>query len=66
VRLTVILPAYNEEDTIAEVLDAVLDVDLSGLSEPVEKEILVVDDASTDRTEAVVRKRIADAPEAHL
>lgn len=49
-KLSVILPAYNEERTIRRVLDAVLGVDLSGLPEPVEKEVIVVDDASKDRT----------------
>lgn len=49
-KLSVILPAYNEEDTIEAVLDGVMGVDLSSLPQPVELEVIVVDDASTDRT----------------
>jgi glycosyltransferase involved in cell wall biosynthesis len=58
VRLTVILPAYNEESTIAAVLDRIIAVDLVDVGEPVEKEIIVVDDASADRTVEVIRETI--------
>jgi glycosyltransferase involved in cell wall biosynthesis len=43
VKLTVIMPAFNERSTIAEILQRVCDV-------PLEKEIIVVDDGSTDGT----------------
>jgi glycosyltransferase involved in cell wall biosynthesis len=43
VTLSVIIPAYNERATIEELLRRVREV-------PIEKEILVVDDASTDGT----------------
>ena len=49
-KLSVILPAYNEEDTIEAALDSVMGVDLASLAQPVELEVIVVDDASTDRT----------------
>lgn len=46
-KLTVIIPAYNEENTIMQLLGKVLNVKLpDGIS----KEIVVVDDCSTDRT----------------
>jgi dolichol-phosphate mannosyltransferase len=44
-RLSIIIPAYNEEDTILEALRRVEAVKL-----PLEKEIIVVDDGSTDCT----------------
>lgn len=44
-RLSILIPAYNEERTIAELLDLVLATDVGA-----EKEIIAVDDASTDRT----------------
>jgi len=44
-RLSILIPAYNEEATIAETIRRVRAVDL-----PAEKEIIVIDDASTDRT----------------
>ena len=42
-KLSVIIPAYNEIDTIAEIIKRVMGV-------PIEKEIIVVDDGSTDGT----------------
>ncbi|MFH1268334.1 MAG: glycosyltransferase, partial [Planctomycetota bacterium] len=46
-QLTVLLPAYNEQDAIEQVLEEIVDA-LS--EEQVRYEILVVDDASTDHT----------------
>jgi len=57
VKLSVILPAYNEAETIGQVLDALQSLDLSHMPQAVEKEIIVVDDASTDHTAEVARAR---------
>jgi glycosyltransferase involved in cell wall biosynthesis len=43
-RLSIIIPVFNEQDTLVEVLSQVRAVDLPGI----EKEILVVDDGSAD------------------
>jgi glycosyltransferase involved in cell wall biosynthesis len=51
--LSIIIPVYNEADTIAEILNAVLSVALGG---GVRKEVIVINDASTDDTE----KRVID------
>ena len=48
-KLSVIIPVYNEEKTIEEVIEKVRNV-------PVEKEIIVVDDGSTDRTVNILKK----------
>jgi glycosyltransferase involved in cell wall biosynthesis len=50
-KLSVIIPAYNEERLIALLLDKVIEAKLPN---SVDKEILVVNDGSTDRTAAVV------------
>jgi len=47
--LSILIPAYNEEKTICELIRQIKDVDLG----PVTKEIIVVDNNSTDRTHAV-------------
>jgi len=47
IQLTVLLPAYNEEEAIERVLDEIVD---ALADEPIRYEILVVDDASTDHT----------------
>ncbi len=46
--LSVLVPAYNEEAFIGQVLDKLL-------AEPTPKEIVVVDDGSVDRTAEIVR-----------
>lgn len=49
--VTVVIPAYNEEHTIAGTLDAVLSLDY-----PRDRlHVLVVSDASTDRTDEIAR-----------
>jgi glycosyltransferase involved in cell wall biosynthesis len=47
VKLSVLMPIYNEERTVAKAIKRVLDVDY-----PCEVELVVVDDGSTDRTAA--------------
>lgn len=47
-RLSVVIPAYNEKDTIKEIIHRVKSV------EPVEKEIIIVDDCSSDGTRDIL------------
>lgn len=49
-KLSIIIPAFNEEQTIAKVLEEVLQQDTLDW----EKEILVVNDGSVDKTEQVI------------
>jgi dolichol-phosphate mannosyltransferase len=53
VKLSIIVPAFNEARTIGALLEAVRAVDLGGLG--LEREILVVSDGSTDDSAAVAR-----------
>jgi glycosyltransferase involved in cell wall biosynthesis len=48
-KLSILVPAYNEENTIAELLEKVKGADAAGL----EKEIIVIDNNSKDNTGAV-------------
>jgi len=45
-KLSIIIPVFNEEETIAQVIDRVKDLKIPS----VEKEIIVVNDGSTDKT----------------
>jgi glycosyltransferase involved in cell wall biosynthesis len=58
-KLSILIPAYNEAPTIHHILDKVIAVQLIGLTE---KEIIIVNDYSTDETAEVVRKYISDHP----
>ena len=56
-KLSVVLPAYNEIDTIEEIVSRVLAV-------PVDKEIIIVDNCSTDGTREKIQAM--DHPEVHV
>ena len=52
-RLTVVIPCFNEVATLEQVVDEVRAV------EPDDKEIILVDDASTDGTADLIRSKLA-------
>jgi len=52
-KLSIIIPAYNEELTIEKLLDKVRMIEIPN----VEKEIIVVDDCSTDKTGEILKKQ---------
>ena len=58
--LSIIIPAYNEEETIEKILDCVSEVKLIG---DFEKEIVVVNDCSTDGTEKIIKSYITNHPQ---
>ena len=54
-KVSVIIPCYNEKNTIAKIIEAVR-------SAPVEnKEIIVVDDGSNDGTQTLLREKLSGA-----
>src|SRR5687767_14847598 len=55
-RLSIIIPAYNEEKTISLILDRINEVKLI---RNIEKEVIIVNDCSKDNTEAVVQNYIS-------
>ena len=58
-KLSILIPAFNEEGTVEETLRGVFDV---LTKEEIPHEILVVNDYSTDRTEEILKKISADLP----
>lgn len=52
-RVSVVIPVYNERGTIEQIVNAVRAADVSNL------EIIIVDDASTDGTQQVLKEKIS-------
>jgi len=55
-KLSVVIPVFNEEATLEEVVAAVRDA-------PFKKEIIIVDDGSRDGTLEIIRKQESEYPE---
>lgn len=56
-KLSVVIPVYNEKNTIREIVKLVRDV------EGVEKEIVIVDDASKDGTVKILKELLVEQPD---
>ena len=54
-RLSIVVPVYNEAQTIEQVLERVDAIDIG----PLEKEVIVVDDGSTDGSAELIARRVA-------
>ncbi len=61
--LSILIPAYNEANTIVAILDRVLEVELV---DDITKEIIVIDDCSSDGTFALVQAYIEEHPQAAI
>jgi len=56
-KLSIIIPNYNENETIEEIVDRVKKVDLSDLGD-IKKEIIIVDDGSNEITVNILKNKI--------
>lgn len=56
-KLSIIIPVYNEENTIFDILEAVRKVQLI---QKVTKEIVIVDDCSSDQSVSIITQYIAE------
>jgi len=59
--LSIIIPVYNEESTVSEVIERILKVQL-----PIAKEIIVIDDGSNDSTPARLQDNLINITHLHL
>lgn len=59
-RLSIVIPAYNEERTIHFILDKIKNVELI---DGIEKELIIVNDFSKDDTEGAIKRYIEQNPE---
>ncbi|MCA9438244.1 MAG: glycosyltransferase family 2 protein, partial [Candidatus Omnitrophica bacterium] len=55
-KLSIVIPVYNEENTVLSIVRKVKAVEI-----PLHKEILIVDDCSTDSTRKQLEKLAGDA-----
>ncbi|MDZ7695460.1 MAG: glycosyltransferase family 2 protein [Deltaproteobacteria bacterium] len=62
-KLSIIIPAYNEEKTLLSILDKINQVILIN---NISKEIIIVNDCSLDDTEAVIQNYIAKNPSLNI
>lgn len=62
-KLSIIIPAFNEERTIHLILDRVQEVALTG---GIEKEVIIVNDCSTDDSEGAIKRYIELNPEMEI
>lgn len=62
-KLSIVIPAYNEAKTIHLILDKVLQVQLIS---DFRKEIIIVNDCSKDDTEGAIKRYMAQHPEANI
>ena len=58
-KLSIVIPAYNEERTIHLILNKILDVHLVN---GIQKEIILVNDCSKDNTKSTIEKYISEHP----
>ncbi len=58
-KLSIVIPCYNEEATLEAIVQRVLAADVSGM----ERELLIVDDGSRDRSVAIAKQLAAKHPE---
>jgi len=54
-KLSVLMPVYNEQETLEEIVEQVMAVDI-------EKELIIVDDGSTDGTREILKEKIEKIP----
>jgi len=64
-RVSIVLPVYNEAATIAQMLDTVLRAPLTGDRQAIQKELIVVDDCSSDGTRDLLPQAVVQAQAAH-
>jgi glycosyltransferase involved in cell wall biosynthesis len=62
-KLSIIIPAYNEAETIHLILNKIKDVDLTN---DIKKEIIIVNDCSSDNTENAIKNYIETHPDINI
>jgi glycosyltransferase involved in cell wall biosynthesis len=58
-KLSIVIPVFNEERTIENILNKIYQVELH---DNISKEFIIVNDCSIDKTDTIIRKYIEDNP----
>ena len=58
-KLSIIIPVYNEENTIKDILDELNELELIN---NIKKELLIINDFSTDKSQDIIKQYIEDNP----
>ncbi len=56
-KLSILIPVYNESETILQLLEKVREVEISNA---IEKEVIIIDDGSTDQSKELIKAFIED------
>ena len=59
VKVSVVIPVFNEKDTVREIVKRVCDL-------PIEKEVLVVDDGSRDGSSEILQNEVSKLPDVRV
>ncbi|RZK33502.1 MAG: glycosyltransferase family 2 protein [Hymenobacter sp.] len=62
-KLSIVIPAYNESKTIHEILNLIAQVELIN---NIAKEVIIVNDFSSDNTEAAIKQYISENPQLEI
>ena len=62
-KLSIIIPVFNEEVTILNILNKLLEIELIG---GLKKELVMVNDCSSDRSEKLILTFIKEHPETEI
>jgi len=57
-KLSILVPAYNEEKTLSTVIESLKKLKLEGVN----KEIIIIDDGSKDRTSEILKVKKKNNP----
>jgi glycosyltransferase involved in cell wall biosynthesis len=61
-RLSIVIPVFNERETIHQIVEAVLAVPVASADGPIDKELVIVDDCSTDGSREELARLAAALP----
>jgi len=59
VKVSVVIPVFNEKDTVREIVERVCHL-------PIEKEVLVVDDGSRDGSSEILQNEVSKLPDVRV